>query len=700
MAVRLASEAIRVACRFGPDSFADDIFNLGETLQKWLEKVSSNSLVSSNGEPDGDDGHPVPRTTLSDQAASIAYRAIGLSQANFARRTHNPSVRTELHAKAIESLQQSVQLSASDAACTESLHTLALLLAERRDLNAAIHFVKRALAKPQEAASIAGPDGVLTEDADQDEEADDAFLKERKLLPAWHLLVLLLCAREDFETASASCDAAFQQFGDATVLFGQGGDAGMSKQSLHHINPAFQGLVDKMEPFEKQMLLEIKLTQVALLEIAHGPENAVNACNQLLALYARLFGKVDFVLSKAPKFTTTSMPSRKSGSHRRRPKPKKLGLIDGFRVKGLTPRGYAPLSFPNTSAALASRPGTQSGSDPRSLYDKRNMVASYEKLNHRFSANEKQYQDFDLRPSGSLKPSAFGSIRSERSHTALRSPETQEMNEKMFHDSRDSTSSSPTHTRFVDPPPRTDSLPLRSHAINGRHSDEQGAELEKIVSSDAISHTSPYAQRLLQSAGTNDSPAPTPQFLKLQERRQKISLLVKIWLFTAGMYGRASLYEDARQAIDEADKLVVDLEVEVSKKGASVRNFQDQGWGGGQSVEELWADVYAEVSCLVHLFRQLLLTFISEANSTSTNHAPTPPWPTSNKLSHTRPITLVPPSNSAQSSSTFTLRLSLQKPPLLPFSKSLQHLPRPSPVLHPCKKPNPKRRKPLQRRRA
>ena len=51
-AVLLAVEAIRIACRYGPDIAADKILNLGETLQKWLQKVAAHSVLGGDGDSD------------------------------------------------------------------------------------------------------------------------------------------------------------------------------------------------------------------------------------------------------------------------------------------------------------------------------------------------------------------------------------------------------------------------------------------------------------------------------------------------------------------------------------------------------------------------------------------------------------------------------------------------------------------------
>jgi len=75
-----------------------------------------------------------------------------------------------------------------------------------------------------------------------------------------------------------------------------------------------------------------------------------------------------------------------------------------------------------------------------------------------------------------------------------------------------------------------------------------------------------------------------------------VSLLVQVWLFVARLYIQTTAIEDAKGAIDEGSKLVDELELEVASHSSSSKAFAEPGWGGGKSVEHLWADVYAEVS--------------------------------------------------------------------------------------------------------
>jgi len=117
----------------------------------------------------------------------------------------------------------------------------------------------------------------------------------------------------------------------------------------------------------------------------------------------------------------------------------------------------------------------------------------------------------------------------------------------------------------------------------------------------------------------------------------KMSLLIQVWLFVATLYINAGVNEDAKDAIEEANKLSSALELEVSASGCSVKNFQDRGWASGLSVEELWADVHAQVCIYFIAGGELSDTdFVLKSTvvSCSHNHFPTTLSATSSKHSH------------------------------------------------------------------
>jgi hypothetical protein len=87
--------------------------------------------------------------------------------------------------------------------------------------------------------------------------------------------------------------------------------------------------------------------------------------------------------------------------------------------------------------------------------------------------------------------------------------------------------------------------------------------------------------------------------------------LVNIWIFISGLYAKAHMFQDAREAVAEALKLVEAFEAEVSLESSTAKALAEKGWGGGKSVEELWADVYAAVSSFFTSITFLLTSSIA-----------------------------------------------------------------------------------------
>lgn len=54
------------------------------------------------------------------------------------------------------------------------------------------------------------------------------------------------------------------------------------------------------------------------------------------------------------------------------------------------------------------------------------------------------------------------------------------------------------------------------------------------------------------------------------------------------------MFEDAREACEEAARHATKVEMLVGAQESSAKAFADRSWGGGKSSDELWADVYAE----------------------------------------------------------------------------------------------------------
>jgi len=584
-ALRLAAEAIRVACRYGGNQASGKALQISETLGDWLHKVFSKTLINSDGDaksPSELRSKASSHTPLTAETAAIAYRAVGIAQAQHARATHDPQIRQDLQQKATENFTKAMSLGLPDSQCTETLYAFALLLAEKRDVPAAIKLAKRALANPQETQALAAPDGVVSADEGESLEEDDenvSFAKQRKLLPVFHLLALLLCAREDYQLAAATCDAAIEQFGAAmNDLMSREIEAPSRQGTIgRRRRPRLADsstLADMMDSYEKQAMLEIKMTQLALTELMEGTEAAVNATSGLFALYAALFGNINAQVSHLkPSKSTYNLPppTKASGGTMRSLMSKSKAMRS---VTGSHDNLALTTSLPNTSAVFATRPSTSAGRG-----DSIPIKTSYEKHN---STNHNPPSR-----SSSLRKKV-GSIRGHKDHPTFSNTNIAEEKEPIDPQTIHSESGI-----TAIPQMHNGSSPLRPIA----HDTEKSEEAEPVGHS---AHSIQQDTRL-PVPSPHETSSLAPQFVASQARRMKMSLLIQVWLFVATLYINAGVNEDAKDAIEEANKLSSALELEVSASGCSVKNFQDRGWASGSSVEELWADVHAQVGIVPRL---------------------------------------------------------------------------------------------------
>jgi len=83
--------------------------------------------------------------------------------------------------------------------------------------------------------------------------------QQERCIPAWHLLSLLLTSRQEWDTAFNVTLAVFSLLEEQDLaLLGISGREG---------------------------LLELKITQMAIVEVVEGPEAAVNLADELVGLY-------------------------------------------------------------------------------------------------------------------------------------------------------------------------------------------------------------------------------------------------------------------------------------------------------------------------------------------------------------------------------------------------------------------------------
>ncbi|KAI0460660.1 hypothetical protein F5B21DRAFT_452679 [Xylaria acuta] len=571
------SQAIIALCKYGSQDAAEIARDLGVELEEMLQKsrpplpntgVSIPTVDEENG--NGVVLHP----RMPARVYALSWQAIGLSQAHWSRVTFDASVRIDLQTKAIRSLQKSLSPEIGNPTDIRSLFTLSLLLAEQRELTAAIDIVKAALLsnkKPAEQTLETGP-----------------YWRERSLIPLWHLLTLLLSARQDYTMAARACEAAFEQFDDPEVLFGSQTLQGSFRSE--HLNEAEarndrippRGLVDEMDDLEKEGIIQVKMTQLALLELLEGPEVAVNASQELLILYTRLFGpmrlKTLTTISKPP----SEVPKSSAGTLR-----SIRGSIFGTKSeKGTSRSRRRSVLDSEKSTVLSERPQTAQAAVSHTV-----MAPTIEITKENGGGGD------------SPRAARPTSVRGRRSES-LRRNSLKKRDGGAQQQRAQSSSGVPRESAVVD-------SEASCTSTGATATGQQGS----LGWSSRNSSTSPQSfskgRGLLSTKGSingsdlqvldslsSPNPLPVIKFSEGQIERQRRTMLVKVWLMIASFYRRSKMYGDARDAIREAAKSVDGLQVDISKDVSGSVTPRNPGWGGKVCLEELIGDVQAEMGLL------------------------------------------------------------------------------------------------------
>jgi len=557
------SEGVALLSCLGSFAEAEKAKDLTELIGEYIDKqVASREEGTADGRllllqgSNSSNSREIPLSTL-----ATAYRAVGIGLANWAYYTPLNEARDEIRAEAIQYLEKSIAPELGDPGNYSSLYTLSIALAEIRDLDTAIKHVKSAL-----GSHGSSPD------------SEDLF-RERDLVPLWHLLALLLSAKQDFGIAERSCEAAFEQFPADIFARNKRPERRLSRNSQID-GPSKRTLVSRLSGREKERILETRITQVAFTEVLEGPEAAVNQSDQLLGLFSSLFhdlnldGEGGMKASKPeylvpPKSSAgTTRSFRSSIFHRNRNSQVPERRADPSGSKPSTPTPPVP-AIPNGHSPGADAPAIQiTDGDSHGQYDRASIIgrSDSKRLKKRSSSFIRHE-----RPRGQEPPLPNGGETSDMVGIAV---------------SGNTSPVSGNHST-------TSKQPLQPIAHNMNHKQQPlpvGHKNQPPV----------HDVRIPSKAHHRfDSPSKAvTKFSLAQSERHALGLLIKLWLIIAGMYRRASLFEDAREACEEAAKQVARVESVAASYESSVRAFSKRGWSAAKSCDELWADVYAEQGML------------------------------------------------------------------------------------------------------
>ncbi|KAK4232029.1 hypothetical protein QBC38DRAFT_406003 [Podospora fimiseda] len=543
------SACIAALCRYGGREAVEKAYKLAEELEKLTEKYGRTDV----------DNH---RSAVPLNILSLAWQSVGLANAQWARTTFDSESRSTIQEKAIKSLRRSLSPEFGNVVDVKGVFALGVLYAEQRKLPIAIELVKMALLADKAVK-------------EHEELHNGPFWRERSLIPLWHLLALMLSARQEYVMAARACEGAIEQFKDPVVLFGTRSlNGGFRSEHLNEVvteKTGGDGIVDEMDDYEKESILEIKMTQLAILELVEGPAVAVNASTELLTLFPRLFGDLEqkIELSKVvepPKTTATARSLRDSVFGVRSERAMRHRQSVGNNEK--------TTSRPQTMQSVATTTLTQhtTHEDPNS--SRRSVGSSDLKGRSRNSLRKRDRSGSRQR---AMSVSGGGPPVPPLDAERFLGGSLEEHGLQQYFTSG-TRSISASH---ASPPPSSS-----SQAIPLRHAASHGSALGGNKNAEALKKRIESFSPLL----------PYVHFPQEHSKRKRKSILVNVWLTIAGFYRRAGLLDDSQKAIAEAQLIVQSLEQSVSNDapGSESLSVRVAGWGMDKSVEQILADVWAE----------------------------------------------------------------------------------------------------------
>ncbi|KAE8150399.1 hypothetical protein BDV25DRAFT_154519 [Aspergillus avenaceus] len=553
--LRTMSEGVTMLCCFGSAKEAEKARELTSLMKEFIEqhvqivegddvdeeKILINAETSST------------RSQLVSPAdISAAYRGVGIGLANWANWTPVNEERDDIRAEAIDYLEKSTAPELEDETNYSSLYTLALLLAEDRDLDGAIDCVKMALTAKTHPGSTQG-----------------TYARERDLIPLWHLLALLLSAKQDFDIAERSCEAAFEQFPAAVTSLAHHDRRPQKQQAaqdLAHADGLQRTLIQELRGREKERIIETRMTQLAFVELLEGPEAAVNHSEQLLGLFATLFGDLNLEGEEKKPQTDSLRPQTSSANTVKSLRGSIFGRHRGPRAPKLI--GPAASAIPNEL-------------DSATVNDEKHVGNELSQ-----SVSRSDSRRLRKRTSMLKKPeNTDGQIGQTNGNDAGANSAGNAEQPNGDYTSADSVEAATNKEQSGKQP-----LGHIAHNMNHKHQPPPTGHAKQPPEQDV---------RLPTSYGFDSPTRAVTKFPLYQAQKHALCILVKIWLLIAGLYRRAGLFEDAQEACDEASKHVSRAEALCAVQESSARSFRERGWASPKSVDELWADLLSEQGLLL-----------------------------------------------------------------------------------------------------
>ncbi|KAL8997272.1 MAG: hypothetical protein Q9169_003414 [Polycauliona sp. 2 TL-2023] len=593
-ALEATAAGLEMLCFHGRRKQVERAQEIAAVLEHWLEQIESLSKpkVSANDNPkDLEIVQRKPPRPVPGKALAVAHRALGICRAYWARITHDVSSRPGLQAKAIASFRTSLDRAVAPFLRGEIHYALAVLLAETRDIDGAIQSVK---------STIALCTAEMDEEVSEDQGVFSDPLEDRRrtlLFRAWHLLASLLSARHDFATAVASCDAAYELYGDLIDQTGR------------------SRLQERLSLAEREQVLELKMSQVALTEILDGPEEAVNAGGDLLGLYKQLFDYEETVKSNSTPTAALlhndalAPPRSANGTIRSarrsifgRSKDAVGNIPNGGHQASNRSKTSGPQRGDATNPTIAvSLDGQLDGQTSERPYQPPHHLARQEsKKLHKRQSRKSMASDHRGRGASTNRSSHTNGLDGTVHGVPSRITEmTRPSIESSYGSSLDSGRLSSDGVGVA----ITKNVPSdRNHEASGP------AETSRSfpVNTQSTHHTTQSPSSAFTQSQPSDLsipsaelPHPTdslpdPIYPPTDLKRRALTLLTRIWLLIAQLYRDAAMPVDSQGALSEAFTHARSIESIVAATESSAQALSEPGWGNLKSIAEVWADVHAE----------------------------------------------------------------------------------------------------------
>ncbi|KAI1008109.1 hypothetical protein K3495_g123 [Podosphaera aphanis] len=560
MVLRTVSKYIEAICCYGSQQATEKAKEMSQLLESWLiihDPLELNTEDETNSNS---------QTKITPNIFALGWRSAGIGYAQWARSTFDAASRSDLQAEAVRCFRKSLSPQYESSTDPRTLYALGVILAERREISSAIEAVKTGLLSPHSSSSW-------------ESKYAKRFARERLLIPLWHLLALLLSARQEFLTAKKSCEAVFEQFQPPESKKFEPNEIkqkpNSNQSSLFDLD---QGITDNFYDSEKENLLEVKMTQLTLIELSEGPDIAVNSCDELLSLYTTLFGESRTFKDKesetispvSPKSTTSTIRSFKNGLLGR------SGQKLHTNTKNHEQNNNHTMNLTRTLTG-SKAPTIHVTSEVGKATTHRSLTVSG--VDKSPSRSSSRLRETDNNHFNSEKIAKVR-VRSHSSAAAFKQSEGKSQTNS--HSLEIILSNSSGHRS--DAPTKNVERPTSAGSIRKNNLNVCQSKLEQLKYVGLACSQSHENSEFMEhsSAGT--------QFSKDEQRQRKLIILFRIWILISGFYRRASMYDDALSAIDEAQILLINILDHPSDNLSS----SDWTWRTGKSIAELWGDIYAE----------------------------------------------------------------------------------------------------------